>query len=350
MNKIIKDDLKFIYNSSIIDWKRFENKTILITGAYGMLPSYMAFMLLYLNEINSEFNVSVIAVGRNEEKIKEKFNDYLENPYFSYIICDVSYGIPIDKKIDFIIHGASPADSQYYGKIPVEVLMPNVIGTYNLLELSRKNNIEGFLFFSSGAIYGSNFKENLYENDEGHLDSMELRSCYAESKRMGENMCKSWSFQYNIPAKVVRIAHTFGPTMELEGDNRAVSEFVANVVKGENIIMKSVGNAVRYFCYIADATIGYFKVLLDGENGEAYNVSNKDGAMSIANLAQMLVDMYPKKNLSVVSVVRASDGYLEDKNTIHAKQNTDKLEKLGWKCEYNIRDAFNRTISSFLEE
>lgn len=138
--------------SGIMD--TFKNKTVLITGAYGMLPSYMVYMLIYLNEAQKDYDIQIVAVVRNKNKLISRFGDYANRPYFHVVLDDICKPISYNEKIDYIIHGASPASSQYYDTNPVGVLMPNILGTYHTLELARIKQVQSYLFFSSGEIYG----------------------------------------------------------------------------------------------------------------------------------------------------------------------------------------------------
>jgi len=256
------------------------------------------------------------------------------------IVDDLLLSIKITDDIDYIIHGASYASPHYFRTKPVAVLSPNVIGTHHLLELAKAKNIKGFLFFSSGAVYGKNFKEVVAENDYGYLDPLDMVSCYSESKRMAENMCKCWHDQFGIPVKMVRPAHIYGPTMDIVNDSRVFANFVRDIVKGENIVMKSDGSAKRSFCYIADATVAYFKVLLEGANGEAYNVGNDNAYLPIKKLAEIFVSTFPEKKLKVIVEKGQSKG---SKMLMSSK----KVEGLGWKCSFSIAEGLKRTVESF---
>lgn len=347
MNKIILEDMKYLYQYDSDMWRQLNNRSVLVTGAYGMLPSYMVFMLIYLNEYIEDFNTEIICIVRDEKKLRSRFGEYIERPYFKTIIGDVVNPILYDGKIDYIIHGASPASSQFYGVNPVGVLLPNVLGTYQTLEVAREKKVRGYLFFSSGEIYGQLEKELIHENDCGGLDPTDVRSCYGEGKRAGEIMCKCYAHQYHIPTRMVRPCHTYGPTMDITNDNRVFAEFVSNVVQGKDIVMKSDGSAVRIFCYIADAVLGYFMVLLNGRDGEAYNVANSEGRCSIRELAQILCELFPEKHLSVICETR-SDSYLENQHKVHPAYSTEKIEKLGWKTHYSLEAGFKRTVESFI--
>ena len=347
-NPIVEADLSVII-SAALDWESFAGKTILISGANGFLPAYIVESLLFLNETAQYQPVKVIALVRNKERAWDRFSFYRGRSDLDLIAQDVCNPIDVDGPVDFIIHAASQASPKYYGKDPVGTLSANIIGTYNLLELAREKGSEAFLFFSSGEVYGEVNEHNIptKENVYGYVDPMNVRSCYAESKRMGENMCVSWFHQYDIPTKVVRPFHTYGPCMRLD-DGRVFADFVSDVVNGNNIIMHSDGLGTRAFCYLSDATIGFIKVLLDGINGEAYNVGNDNGEISIRDLAYMIANLFPGKN---IKVLKNSDvqkqGYIKSQINRACPDKT-KMRNLGWKPQINLQEGFTRTIQSYL--
>lgn len=348
INPIVKDDLDYIISASI-NWKQLEGKTILISGANGFLPAYLVETILYLNDNVFKTKACVFALVRNKQKAVMRFASYTDRVDLQFIVQDVCQPIIIELHIDYIIHAASLASPKYYKDMPVDVLLPNIIGTYNLLELASSQKVSGFLLFSSGEIYGEIEEQFMpvKENYDGYLDCMQVRSCYAQSKRMAETMCVSWGQQYGVPIKVVRPFHTYGPGMPL-ADGRVFSDFVANIVKNEDIVLKSDGLSKRAFCYLADATVAFFTVLLHGEVGAAYNVGNKDCEISILELANMLVDLFPDDKLKVVSLQR-SDTYLVSK-VQRSLPDTQKLESLGWSAKYSLREGFMKTVQSFREK
>jgi nucleoside-diphosphate-sugar epimerase len=349
-NKVILEDLDAIMQSDI-DWIRFANKTILITGANGFLPAYMVESLLFVNKCQ-HINVKVIALVRNINKAKVRFKDYLEDKNLVFLEQDVCNEIKINENesIDFIVHAASQASPKYYGTDPVGTLSSNILGTLNLLNLARKFSIESFLYFSSGEVYGQVNDENnpVMEDYYGYLDPTNVRSCYGESKRMGENICVSYYHQYGINTKIVRPFHTYGPGMQLD-DGRVYADFVADVINGRDIEMKSDGLAQRAFCYLKDATIAFFKVLLNGASGQAYNVGNPEAECSIIELAETLVGL-SNNAIKINRIKRVnSDQYLKSpipRNT----PNVNKLKTLGWKPETTIVDGFRRTIDSYYSQ
>ncbi len=228
MNPIISEDMKEILESGIIDFERLRGKTVLITGAYGMLASYLVFMMIYFNEQSGEEDrIQIIALGRNRDKMKTRFDRYIERDYFRFLQRDVTGKIEVDGPVDFIIHAASHASPKHYGTNPVGVMGPNLLGTIQTLELAREKKSQGYLFFSSGEVYGACQVPLVGEHDFGPYDPTNLRSCYGESKRAGETLCVSYAHQYGVPAKIVRPSHTYGPTMDLQGDDRVFASFTS---------------------------------------------------------------------------------------------------------------------------
>lgn len=218
------------------------------------------------------------------------------------------------------------------------------------MQFAKEKNISGFLFFSSGDVYGKlDFRNEQYsESDYGYLDCMDKRSCYGESKRIGETLCKAFFNQYGVNTKVVRIAHTYGPTLDLENDQRMFSEFVNCIVHNKDIEMKSDGTAERMFCYIEDATDAFLRILDKGESGEAYNMFNNTQMVSVKELAKLLVEMFPEKKLNVVIKQREnSSEYLESPVHRSPIMSTEKLKQLGWYPIFDIYSGFKRTILSF---
>ncbi len=345
---IIDEDISYIINANL-PWHEFSDKTILITGANGFLPAYMVETLLNLKKHIGVGPSKIIGLVRNIDATQRRFAEYKERDDLEWIVQDVCSPVEIQSKIDYIIHAASQASPKYYGIDPVGTLSANVLGTANMLNLAAKNNVKGFLFFSSGEVYGhvDSFQVPLKENLYGHLDPLDVRSCYAESKRLGETMCISWMHQYNVPVKIVRIFHTYGPGMKLD-DGRVFADFVSDVVNGHDIVMRSDGKAIRAFCYLSDAIIAFFTVFFKGEIGQAYNIGNDDAEISVIDLANLLVSLYPEKQLRVIKQEeKMTAGYIKSPFNRHVPD-INKIKQLGWSPQINLNDGFRRTIESYL--
>ncbi len=342
---IVEADLATI-TSADLPWEEFEGKTILISGASGFLPAYMVETVLYLNETRRWQTTQVLGIVRNEARARARFKAYGDRSDLQFLVQDVNLPILSRAPIDYIIHAASQASPKYFGSDPIGTLSANVLGTHHLLELAHARQVKGFLFFSTSEVYGRTDTVPISEPAYGYLDLADVRSCYAESKRMGEAMCVAYAQQLNIPVKIVRPFHTYGPGMRLD-DGRVFADFVADVLGNRHITLKSDGSATRSFCYIADATIGFFTVLLRGQPGQAYNLGNPNGEMSILNLARLLVQLFPEKELRIIRNEQAiPTGYLRSTIT-HHRPDISKIQKLGWQPTTLPAEGFARTIRSF---
>lgn len=347
--KIIKQDINDILKNKQINWELYRGSTVLITGSTGMLGQYITLTFLYLQKI---YNIKLILLVRDVEKCKKLFKSFL-NRDVKIMFSNFEYLPTINEEsIDYIIHAASLASPVFYETVPVDVIIPNTIGLYKLLKLAREKKTKKFLFMSSSEVYGLvNSQNNYSENDLGIVDCAEIRNCYAESKRMGENLCVSFTKQYGIDTNCVRIYHTYGPTMNIYKDKRAFCEFTKNVVESKNIEIKGDGKAMRPFLYITDAIVAFFIIIQDGKMGEVYNMSNENNYVSIWSLANTLVELYPQKNLKIEKTIRdSSDSYSEKRDENQVTGSSKKLMKLGWVPKVNIEDGFKRTIDSKIEE
>jgi nucleoside-diphosphate-sugar epimerase len=349
MNHIIYEDLQHLYKNKYVNWNRFRNKTILITGAYGMIASYIVYMLVFLNDLKDKYNIKLVVLCKDKNKLCNRFGKYANNSYFTVIEGDLTdLNVLKDKKIDFIVHAASPAGTEHFIKNPVGVIIPNTIGTYNLLEFAKSNSIEGFLYMSSNSIYGVTTEyRSITELDYGVVDPLNERACYIESKRLGEQMCNAYFRQYGIPTKIVRISHTYGPTLDIATDNRIIARICKNILKGNEIVLFRDEDAKVQYSYIADVIIGCIKVLLDGDDGEAYNVCS-DEFLPMHEIAEIIVSLFPNKGSKIV-YKEITDEYKfnQNKGINNCKCCNQKLKDLGWSVEYPLLSGFKRTIESF---
>jgi len=293
LNKIIIEDLENIYNRDI-DWEKFRNAAVLITGANGLIATYLIYMFLYLNE-EKDLGVKVIGMARNPEKVEKKFGSLLKRNDFEVIYQDVTEPLQIESSVDYMIHTASPTGPRQFMSMPVDTIRANVTGTYNLLEAGREKGIKGFLLLSTREIYGSGPKDFVVEEDYGAVDPTLVRSCYPESKRMSETLCASYSAQYGMNCKVVRIAHTYGPGMILR-DGRVVGDFLGNVVDGKDITMNSDGSGTLALTYIADVVASIMQVICNFKDF-VYNISDSTETTSVKELAETLCGLFQEKGI-----------------------------------------------------
>lgn len=343
---IILDDMQLLKKENI-PYEKMRNKTILITGATGMLAAYVVHFCMYLNE-TEEYGIRVLALVRNKEKALKKFAKYEKNPNFEFLVQDVCDEIRYDGRIDYIVHAAGNASPTFILEDPVGIIKANTIGTMNVMELARKNEGIRVVYTSTREVYGKmpEMLETIEEDNFGSLDPMERRACYPESKRMAESILQSYYYQYGVESVALRIAHSYGPGMIINNDGRVMADFIADVVNGRNIVLKSTGDAVRAFCYITDAVSAIMLAMLVAPSGEAYNVANETEPKPIREVAQMLVDLFPEKEVKVVFDIpkQMSLGYSKMGRT---ELSTKKMEDLGWTTKVNLAEGMKKTVLSF---
>lgn len=338
-NKFYRADLKEIININL-SFDKLEGKNILITGGNGLIGGYLVDSFIYLRE-NKNVKLNIYTLCRTKEKAKKRFKEHLEKEYFNLIIQDVCDDYNINIRFDYIIHTACNAHPLAYSMNPVGIINSNILGTQKLLEYCRKYGNEKFLFLSSSEVYGE--KENIdsyTEEDFGKIDSMNVRSCYSESKKMAETLGIAYLKQYGINFISVRPGHIYGATIA-EDNSRADAQFLRNVLNNEDIIMKSTGSQIRSYCYIVDCIIGILIVLLKGEVGEAYNIGNTLEKVTIKEFAEVLAEVGNVKIKFEFPKEKEQLGYtLKMNSTLNSK----KLENLMWKSRYDLRKGIGNIL------
>ncbi len=342
MHAIVQEDIHNILSEDL-PWSDLKDSTVLVTGAGGFIGGYIVQTLLALG------NVKVIGIVRNLNKAQHKYLHCSNHDHLVLIEQDVC--IPLEQKInaDYIIHAASQASPKYFGSDPVGTLKANVLGTFNLLELAVHLQTKKFIFISTGEVYGilDDNKKNISEEYYGYVNFINIRSCYAESKRMAENMCICYAHQYGIQVNMLRLSHTYGPGIDLN-DGRVFADFTKNIVKNEDINLYSDGSALRNFIYITDAILALFYILFKGQSSHAYNVAS-DKETSIIDLAHLLCNIFPEKQLKVrCNTKREGHSTYIKSESSRASYNTNKLKKLGWITKTDVSVGFKRMITSYL--
>ncbi len=341
-----QEDIESIAAS--IDQNLLQDARVLITGANGMLASYMVEALLRANDLGRS-STQITALVRSGARAHARFGALLDRNDIQLIEADVSQ-LPAElPQADLIIHAASPATPKQYSIDPIGVMKANFLGTHGLLERAREWHSREFLFVSSGEVYGQVSADQIPtpESAYGYIDIGNVRSCYAESKRAAETLGISFAHQHGVPFKIVRPFHTYGPGMALD-DGRVFADFVADVLAARDIRLHSDGTAVRAFCYIADAIRAFFLVMAKGNSAEAYNVGNPDAALSIRELAELMTRLSADP-LQVIYHTEARDPhYLPSAISINSPC-VERLRALGWKADYSAEAGFRRTLHSFLE-
>lgn len=344
MDYILKEDIDYIAKSNMIAWNMLEGKSILVTGATGLIGSQIVFALDQYNQLN-DGKIKIYALVRNAEKAEKIFENHGE--YVKVVVGDIRSAIAIEDEIDYIIHGASMTSSKEFVDYPVETILTGMTGTDNVLRFAREKNVKSMVYLSSLEVYGVTDpdKKSVKEAEYGYIDQLVPRSSYSEGKRMAECLCISYGHEYGVPVKIARLSQTFGPGVSYS-DNRVFAQFARCAIEGENIVLKTKGETFRNYCYIRDAITGILCVLLKGKLNEAYNIANKETGISICDMAHLVADDIAQKQINVVFDIAEDLSKFGYGPTIKIALDTDKIEKLGWKAEVGIKDAFERMINS----
>ena len=342
--KCIIDDFEFLRESNLLDWSRFEKKRFLITGANGSIAFYLLLFLIYLKEVDFDDSLHIQVVVRDKQRFIRKLSQFFPEDSVEILVSDLSKELPENLESDFILHAANNAVPNKFITDPVGTLATNLVGTQHVLEHAYKSNCQGILFFSSGEVNGDVFDgdgDPVGEMDLAALEPSVARNSYAIGKLAGEALCNAWSIQHGVPAKIVRPSHTYGPFFDAQ-DSRAMFYFARSAVEGNDISLNSNGAARRSFCYIADAALAYFLVLLEGKPGTAYNVSNSyetsifDLAKTIADLSleNIQIKINDVHQNSAITSSRASGGQLS----------IERIRQLGWEPTISEKVGFQKVM------
>lgn len=340
-------DLEQVVQDENIFGKELEGKTILITGATGLVGQNIVNALLYFG-MKRKVSVKVLALVRSEKKAQELYKQQLQacGSSLGFVVSDVTKLPDIAQKVDYIIHGASQTASSAFVKTPVETIETAIVGTKNMLELARSKRVTSFVYLSSMEAYGSPTEETLLSENAGAcFDSMSVRSCYPESKRMCEALCAAYAAEYNIHAKVIRLAQTFGLGVS-NSDARVFADFARKALKNEDIVMQTKGDSSRMYLYTMDAVTAILTVLQKGEKGACYNAANKETYCSIKEMAELVSDTLSEGRSKVT--VQIDEENIKKYPPAHKlKLDTTKLENLGWHARYGLDEMYRRMVSAF---
>ena len=343
-NKVHLEDLQHIVADENIPWHELDGKTVLVTGATGLIGSNIVNTLLFYGE-RTEMPPHVLGFVRNREKAERVFADQLAEHMdeLSFIVGDICSPAEISSQVDYIIHAASDTASRSFVERPAEIMRTAVNGTWNMLELAREKQVKSFVYLSSMEAYGSPTEERLLTEDApAYFDSSAIRSCYPESKRLCETSTTAYAAEYGVPAKSVRLAQTFGPGIA-QSDVRVFADFSRKALAGEDIVLATKGDSQRMYLYTADAVRAILTVLLKGENGKCYNAANPDTYCSVLEMAQLVSRLFSEGRTKVVF---STDPHDAEKYPPGHKLKLDvsKLASLGWSAYTALPDMYLRMI------
>lgn len=340
-NELYIEDLAYVAGLDL-PWDKLHEKSLLLSGATGLIGSFLVDVLMMKNEAG--LNCIVYGLSRNEEKAKARFSKWMDNPALRIIPYDINKPFLRDDidAINYVIHMASNTHPMQYSEDPIGTITTNIIGLKNMLEFSVEHNSVRFAFASSNEIYGENRGDvELFDEDYcGYINSNTMRAGYPESKRCGEALCQAYKAQKGLDVVIPRFTRSYGPTM-LMTDTKAISQFIRKGIAGDDIVLKSAGTQVYSYTYVADAVAGLLYILLEGKNGEAYNIADEASDISLRDLAYTIAGITNKKVVFENPDSIEAAGYSK---ATKARLDGGKLKQLGWKASYDIRTGVERTM------
>ena len=332
MNEILREDINDII-ARFDEWKKFDGKTIFITGATGLIGSMLTRVFLEV-KLRKNIDVKIVVQVRDYEKAQRVLGQ--EN--LEIVEQDIDKAIMYDGKIDYIVHTAAPTRSKFFVEKPVETLDAIVFGAKNILEFARGKQVEKIVMLSSMEMYGLCNDMNVTEKVQGAIDLQDTRSSYPMGKRLMEMYAYDYFVEYGVNAVSARLAMCFGAGIA-EDDNRVHKAFCEAALGGDDIELKSSGETVVNFIYSADAIVAILDLLIKGESGNAYNVAGENSGFTILEMAKYIAE---KNNVGVKHIgADKSFGYAPDNKMVLS---SEKMRSLGWTSKYDLKSALDRLM------
>ena len=338
------EDLRRI-RAAVPDWRRLCGRCVLITGATGLIGSAVVDFLAQCN-IDEGAEIRILAGGRSRDRVLARFAGRAEAGKISFFYYDAlnpsgpeDYPDPLPA---FIVHAAGNANPGLYGTVPAQTMMTTILGTRTLLDMAAAAEGSRFLFVSSSEVYGRKESKDPFREDIfGTVNILDPRSCYPVSRRAAETLCASMRAEAGVDFVIARPGHVYGPTMT-EADNRASSQFPRDVAAGRDIVLKSSGSQLRSYCYVLDCVSALLMILLCGESGTAYNISNRESVVTIRQMAEAFADASGRKVLFDLptDAERAVFNPMDNSSL-----DASRLEALGWKGLFDLKTGAARTLA-----
>jgi UDP-glucuronate decarboxylase len=352
---IVREDLDFIVQRAGAELEQMSGRRLLVVGGAGFLGHYLVQSALHWNALNSNrAPIHVTLLDNYARGVPDWLKRIESNPALSLLKHDIGKPMPENSEgFQFIIHAASIASPIYYRKHPLETMDANVGGLRNLLDFGLRNAkgnspLAGFLFFSSSEIYGDPPLDQIPtpETYRGNVSCTGPRACYDEAKRYGETLCVTFAGQHGLPAKVARPFNNYGPGLKIT-DRRVISDFAVDIFGARDIVMFSDGSARRTFCYVADAICGYYKVLVKGRPGEAYNIGVEEPEITMLDLAEKMAalarDLFGYKG-KVVRHESPDKDYNTDNPNRRCPILTKARSELGYDPQISLDEGLRRSL------
>ena len=342
-NKQYIEDVETVASLDL-PWDKLRGKSVMLSGSTGLLGSFLIDVILEKNNIDN-LNCTVYALGRDENKARERFSKHIYDDHFIFISYDVKLPFKRDDigTVDYVLHLASNTHPIQYSTDPIGTITTNIVGLQNMLDFAVKHGATRFGFASSNEIYGENRGDVEFFDEDycGYINSNTMRAGYPESKRCGEALCQAYKAQKGLDVVVLRFTRSYGPTM-LMTDTKAISQFIKKGISGEDIVLKSAGTQYYSYQYVGDSVSGLLTALLCGESGAAYNIAEEHSDIMLKDLAAVIAGINGKHVVFEIPDAIEAAGY---STATKARLDGSKLKQLGWKPVYDIKTGMERTIS-----
>jgi len=341
-NRVFFEDIQRVISNEHIAWLELSNSTVFVTGATGLIGSILVHVL-HAADDKYGLKLRIVGSGRNAPVGKVLTKSGGLDTFAEHDVREPFDHDALPEQLDYIFHCAAMTQSADMVTNPVDVITMSVYGVRNALELARAKRCRSFVYLSSMEAYGQTELAEVRESDLGYLDLSKPRSCYPESKRLCENLCAAYRAQYGVPAKIARLALTFGAGASIDSkDNRVAMQFARKAIAGEDIELHTSGDSIINCCYTADAISGLLLIALKGKNGEAYNIANPAAAVTVREMAETVADKVCGGRIGVITRIPDNPdkkGYAPDCGYV---LNADKLKGLGWHPQYGLADMYKR--------
>lgn len=333
----------------------FTGKTIVVTGAAGFIASHLVDALLEAGAY--VIGIDNFITGRQENLVHLRDNQNFQlieadvsQPTASYldsVLDQLRISKPEQAQVDVVAHLASPASPPLYQAHPVETYLVNSLATHNLLSYLQQNYPQArFLFASTSEVYGDPEVHPQAENYWGNVNPNGPRSCYDESKRLGETICGIFNRDFALDVRIIRIFNTYGPRMRAD-DGRVLPNFINQALRQEKLTVYGDGKQTRSYCYVSDLVAGIIAMLSREEvSGETINLGNPDEytILETAVLLQKTINDKVEQD-NIVFHDRPLDDPSRRKPDISKAK-----EKLAWQPTVSFRDGLEKTIEYFRQQ
>lgn len=337
MHAVIQEDLNIALADTGIPWEQLKGKTVLVSGATGLIGKTLVQLLLAYGQ------TQIVALVRSPEKAKAIFGT---RDALTFVSWQASEPLSYSGSADYIFHCASQTSSKGFVETPVDTIATAYLGTEHLLRFAAEKHCAGFVYLSSMEVYGTpQTDDQITESYIGLIDPLKVRNCYPEAKRMCESLCVSYHSQYHIPTFIARLTQTFGPGVAAD-DNRVFAEFARCAIEKKDIVLHTKGETKRSYVYTMDAVRALLLIALKGTPAQAYNIANDATYCTIYEMATMVAGTLAGGQIRVRCELTDAEklGYAP---VLHMNLDVTALKGLGWQPKYDLQAMFRRMMAAY---